>query len=107
MVKSIAEQISRWSKDVFPDLTLEKQLLKLEEELNEEKQAQTPEDLIGERADVYIVASILWKRFNSTIGQDYCDMYDFQYIKEAARKKLEINKKRVWMKTKEGMYHHV
>lgn len=105
------EDISNWSEKTFPDLTLEKQLLKLETELEETAQAENEDDFLKETADVYIVSVILKNRFNSWIGRVIMAIIEeetpFDELEKYVNAKMEKNKSRVWAKQKDGTYHHV
>jgi hypothetical protein len=102
--------ISDWSNEVFPALTPEMQVKKLEEELREVRRAENTERWIGEMADVYIVACILWGRCEQQIGRmtlSWLEMLDeYPEIREEADKKMIINRKRDWHINQNGVYHH-
>ena len=107
----IDNEITEWSKQVFPDLTMEAQLKKLDEELGELVEAIKKEDEaeeLKETADLYIVARILNDRFNSYIGAFFLGMIhnsEVENIEQAVEKKMEINRNRKW-NVKNGVYKH-
>lgn len=112
MKKDIDTEIVEWSMQAFPDLTIEKQLVKLEEELGELLDCIVSEDeekALNEFADVYIVSRILKTRFNSHLGGYFCGLIinkDIDIIKNQVKKKMKKNKARIWEKQKDGTYHH-
>ena len=102
--------ITEWSKEVFPDLTYEMQIKKLEEELREVSRAENTDRWLEELADVYIVSAILWGRFERKIGRMSLswleDFPEYQKIRESADSKMIINRKRDWHINQNGVYHH-
>lgn len=106
MKKELVEDIVNWSKSVFPDLTAEKQTLKLNEEMDELERAETQEEKMYEMADIFIVATILHKRFKSELGRRISSFYDLFEIEPYVEKKMKRNKERVWKKVSNGTYHH-
>jgi hypothetical protein len=102
--------ISDWSNEVFPALTPEMQVKKLEEELREVERAENTERWTEEMADVYIVACILWGRFKRQIGRmalSYLEMLpEYHKIREEADKKMIVNRNRCWHINENGVYHH-
>lgn len=103
----LKKEIIEWHTKTFPDATMEGQLIKLEEELNELVNAKNKKEKLKEAADVYIVLCGL-KRWNSYIGkfmiQEWFLGADDLY--NAVVEKMNKNKARVWAKTTEGTYHH-
>lgn len=110
------KEIIKWHKKTFPDATLEGQLLKLHEEVDEYEKVHTLEDKTKELADVYIVAEAL-TRWGCSLGikvfkyifASYfglCGKDAVDTIFKEVKNKMEINKKRIWKKTKDGVYHH-
>lgn len=105
--EKLEKEIIEWHTKTFPDATMEGQLIKLEEEINELANSVNSEEKLKEAADVYIVLCGL-KRWDSYIrkfiiqhwfsGRD--DLYN------AVVEKMNKNKARVWAKTTEGTYHH-
>ena len=113
MTKDIDKEIVEWSIQTFPDLTVDKQRQKLNEELKEFKECQTEEEALKEGADIYIVCRILADRFDDEIGKYFTETIlneatetRGKEIKEAIEAKMEKNKARNWQKTKDGVYHH-
>lgn len=103
----LAKEITKWHEECFPDATMEGQLIKLEEEMNEFLNSETKEEKLKEAADIYIVLCGL-KRWDSQIGK-FVMYYSFSYeddLYEAIVEKMNKNKARVWAKTAEGTYHH-
>lgn len=104
--------ISGWSLKTFPDLTIEQQLLKLESELEEFEISEEGEKSLEELADVYIVCTILERRFNSRIGKALKETIatllqdNMNVLIEAVEAKMDINYKRKWHKTEDGEYRH-
>ena len=105
--EKLDKEIIEWHSQTFPDATMEGQLIKLEEELNEFLNSETKEEELKEAADIYIVLCGL-KRWDSRIG-NFVMYYGFSYeddLYEAIVEKMNKNKARVWAKTAEGTYHH-
>ena len=111
MTNKLDDEIVEWSMQVFPDLTMEKQLVKLEEELTEIFECFYKDDIEGmnkEFADVYIVSRILKNRFNSHLGGYFCGMVEancYDSVIREVKKKMKINKARKWDKV-DGVYKH-
>ena len=112
MTKDIDTEIVEWSMQAFPDLTMEKQLVKLSHEFRELIEAiisKNENNILEEFADVYIVSCILKKRFNDSVGGYFLgilkdvNVYD---IKKAVKEKMEKNRKRRWTKLNDGTYQH-
>jgi hypothetical protein len=108
----IDKEILKWHKKTFPKATFENQILKLEEENLESKKAWDKKNMtqyISELADIYIVSSVLWHRFESCIGLFYMNALwhwdQFHELADAVEEKMKINKKRVW-KFENGVYRH-
>lgn len=108
----LATEITEWHLNCFPTATLNGQLLKLEEELREWKEAVTVEDSGKELADVFIVCCGL-ARWHSITGKiitlgllNDVTHYNDVFYKQVYNKHQK-NKARVWQKTAEGSYHHV
>jgi phosphoribosyl-ATP pyrophosphohydrolase len=112
MKKDIDTEIVEWSMQAFPDLTMEKQLVKLSHEIDEVCQAKREgkdEDVIYELADVYIVSRILADRFDNAIGKHFIGLltdHPTQKAIEAVKAKMKKNKARKWEKIADGTYHH-
>lgn len=105
--KKLEKEIIEWHSQTFPDATMEGQLIKLEEEMNELANSANSEEKLKEAADVYIVLCGL-KRWDSYIGkfiiQQWFSGADNLY--NAVVEKMNKNKARNWAKTTEGTYHH-
>lgn len=105
------KKIVDWHKKTFPDCTLESQLAKLDEELNEVVEAQRngeKEKSYDELADVYIVSLVLAKRFDSMIGKYFIGLLEEHPAPESLKRvdrKMEVNRKRTWYKVN-GVYRH-
>lgn len=112
MKKDIDKEIVEWSIKTFPDLTMEKQLVKLSheiEELCEATRADDKEHVLEELADVYIVSRILADRFNNAIGRYFIGLlteYPTPKAMKVVEAKMEKNKARIWAKQADGTYHH-
>ena len=108
---TIDEEIVEWHKKTFPLCTFGSQLEKLDEEIKELCEAirnGAKNHAAKESADVYIVSLVLLKRFNSHIGSYFLGLFDeypVPHLEDEVRKKMEINKKRVWI-FKDGVYRH-
>lgn len=105
--EKLEKEIIEWHTKTFPDATMEGQLIKLEEEMNEFSNSETKEEKLKEAADIYIVLCGL-KRWNCQIG-NFVMYYSFSYeddLYEAVVEKMNKNKARIWAKTTEGTYHH-
>lgn len=100
------EKIVDWHRKTFPNITLSEQLLKLEEELKEvveEQRKGEKEKSYDEMADVYIVCTVLDKRFDSTTGRYFLGLikeHPVGNLKKRVFKKMDINVKRKWNGTK-------
>lgn len=98
MKKDIDTEIVEWSIKEFPDLTMEKQLVKLSQEIDEVFQAKregNDDDVIYELADVYIVSRILADRFDNSIGRYFIGLLTenpTQRAMEAVKEKMEKNR---------------
>ena len=106
MLEKIINDVCEWHKETFPDITMDEQIRKLEEELKEYYECYD----FSELADVIICSVVLWKRFNSEIGRCV-----FNYAKKESSQirlnfivsdKLRINRGRIWKKI-DGIYRHV
>lgn len=110
-MKWIDKKIVNWHKKTFPDCTYESQLAKLDEELKEVVEAQRNrliEQSYDELADVYIVSTVLSKRFNSTIGNYFLGLledYPPTELSKRVDRKMDLNAKRTWCKVN-GVYRH-
>lgn len=104
-------RIAQWSYKVFPNLTMESQLKKLEEELQEAEKEYgvNLSRWRQEMADVSIVACILEERLNSRVGeainQYIAKLPEYHLIMSARDEKMEINQVRIWG-YEDGIYRH-
>lgn len=111
MKKAVDKDIVDWSKEAFPDLTMEAQLKKLDEEIGEWYDAiigGSDDENEKETADVYIVGRILADRFDSNIGRYFLGMLlsrDIEWLERRVVEKMNINKSRQWKK-ENGVYKH-
>ena len=105
--EKLEKEIIDWHAKTFPDATMEGQLIKLEEEMNELSNSANSEEELKEAADVYIVLCGL-KRWDSYIGKFVKDFWFLPTISlyNAIVEKMNKNKARTWAKTTEGSYHH-
>ena len=104
--------IMRWHAETFPDATLEGQLVKYQEELNEWIESNYSN--ASELADMFIVACGI-ARFDLQEGFFHiADVYDWYAsaeelqlagLEDAVNKKMEINRQRKWNKGN-GEYKH-
>ena len=109
------DTIIRWHSETFPDCTLESQLAKYSEELEEWEKTDNRQDELFELADMVIVACGIM-RFDYAIGFDFLvsinsciqrnKICDGNKVWNIVNKKMEKNRKRVWAKQENGSYHH-
>jgi hypothetical protein len=93
-IEQLFDSIGSWSKTAFPDAGTIDHIKKLQQEA--EEVIQEPSD-ITEYADCVIALFAgAWKSGIS-----------FNELVEAVDQKLEVNKKREWMKLPDGTYQHV
>lgn len=111
-MKETILSIAKWHEETFPDETLEGQLQKYNEE-KEEFAISDRKDL-SELADMFIVACGI-ARFDMLNGiyalnnvnfWQQIGGFDTLKLCKAIEKKMEKNRKRVWVKSGEGHYHH-
>ncbi len=106
------ETIARWHSETFKDATLDGQIEKFYEELNEYNE----ETNLQELADMFIVACGI-SRFDSVVALEYFDvvfkaLLDWKtfgcrvLLQTVIDEKMQKNRKRVWNKTGNGTYHH-
>lgn len=109
------EKIAKEHEKLFPKATLESQIWKLEEELNEWGHTKTIEDGLLEIADIIIVCAGLfrWCPVTArTICYHYTDEPRADYyggrdkIETEVNRKWQINLKRKW-EWNGKTYHHV
>lgn len=110
-MKETIDTIIDWHKNTFKDETLEGQFSKFNEEKTEMMMAIGTHRL-EELADMYIVSCGI-ARFNYAMGLDRMLQtlnslrnYTIQELLYAVESKMEKNRKRVWIKSGEGHYHH-
>ena len=113
-MKETIDTIIAWHKNTFKDESLEGQINKYAEETNEFMNTDRHGDLL-ELADMVIVCAGIM-RFNKKLGSIFLQNtyiiswnigeYDMTELWEAVQKKMEKNRKRVWVKSGEGHYHH-
>lgn len=106
------DKIAKWNKKTFPHATMSGQLMKLEEELREFEKAKTTQEHRNEMADIFIVLGGL-KRRDCLIGNFmrnklFDDMHTcvLKSVLKAIRRKMEINRKRTWVKSGDGKFQH-
>ena len=108
--KENAITIRDWSFKALPAATGEMQILKLEEELKEVRRAENTDRWLGEMADVYVVACILWERFHRQIGKmtlSWLEMLpEYGKIRDEVDEKMKVNRLRQWHINENGVYHH-
>lgn len=105
--EKLENEIIEWHTKTFPDATIEGQLIKLEEEMNEFSNSETKEEKLKEAADIYIVLCGL-KRWDCQI-EKFLTRFCFApsiSLYNAVVEKMNKNKARIWAKTTEGTYHH-
>lgn len=116
--KELTEEVRKWNEKTFPEATREGQFAKLEEEMQEFKDACEQADdkrMQKEFADIIIVlmgltrwgslvADYLLNRFSDTSEED------LERIIRNVREKMKINRERtkkgLWKKSTDGSYHH-
>ena len=118
-MKETIKSIIEWHEQTFPDATLEGQLQKYQDELQEYYEADE-KDAYGKAAlmelsDLVIVACGI-ARFNLVQGLDAFDdalhminhasCFCVEEVNEAVQEKMAINRNRKWGKGK-GNYQHV
>ena len=105
--ENLEKEIIEWHTQTFPDATMEGQLIKLEEEMNELANSANSEEELKEAADVYIVLCGL-KRWDCQIEKFVTRFWFVPAVTlyKAVVEKMNKNKARVWEKTTEGTYHH-
>ena len=111
-MKETIDTIIQWHKETFPDATLEGQLEKYHEEVKEFVETDFKD--LGELVDMFIVACGI-ARFDIHEGIFYFadidvwisdNLFDWDKFEEAVNKKMEKNRKRVWVQSGKGNYHH-
>lgn len=116
--KELAREISEWHEKTFLDDSENGQILKLSEEFTEFQESKIETDkrekTLKELADVLIVAAVLKFRYNNAMGKfifnvitEALDLYDSIVVLNAVQTKMEINRRRKWVKLPDGRYKHV
>lgn len=127
-LKNMLPEITQWHAETFPDATLDGQINKFEDELQEFYQASRAKPgsnaALEELADCAIVAfgvrRFLWDNEDNIIGRNYgaadcfaiviglCYRWGWTWAKlyKAIEKKMEINRARTWT-SQDGSYQHV
>ena len=114
----LACEIAEWHEKTFPDATEDGQILKLSEEFNEWREAgqgfDTREEMYKELADIIIVAGVLEFRYDNAMGKFiFNDIIEGLYMNDsiivlnAVQTKMEINRRRKWVKLPDGRYKHI
>lgn len=105
----LADEISIWNEDTFPDATETDQLLKTAEEFEELHRSL---DELGELADCFIASVALSKRYGSSLGDfllraivKHAAGYSDE-LYQAVKDKMDINRRRSWGKRPDGTYKH-
>lgn len=111
-MKETIKSIIEWHEQTFPDVTLEGQLQKYQDELQELAESNYKD--ITELADMFIVAcgicrfslargmAAFWKVVDLTARMLLIN----EQFEAAVNKKMQINRNRKWSKGK-GNYQHV
>jgi len=106
------DSIKEWNEETFPDATLGGQLSKLEEEYEEYFSAKSQEEERKELADIFIVLGGL-RRWESKIGNcivntmvEKMPLSTLLELLPSIKTKMDINRKRVWLKSGDGKFHH-
>ena len=106
------EKMAEQHKQLFPNATAESQFYKMEEEIEEFKNAETSEEQIKEIADILIVCGGLYRWFPQTAESIYLRYWfwtneDNRYwLEQEVNRKWQINLKRKW-EWNGKTYHHV
>lgn len=94
MTNRIFSELADFLNDKFPDLTVDSQFKKLENEMLELK--QYPSDVM-EYADCFLCL----------FGLAHSSGISFNELRKAIVEKMEIVKKRKWKKESDGTYQHI
>lgn len=103
------EKMAKQHEKLFPNATLESQIAKMEEEIEEFGNAKTVEEQRQELADVIIVCAGLYRWCRLTAQYLALHFLEFDYndtIEEEVNRKWQINLKRKW-EWNGKTYHHV
>lgn len=111
--KPFMKKIAEWHTATF-DSSRDEQIIKLQEELSEARNANSIEEWYEEMADVLFVISALVYRYNDSDALLYAasitnilPRFMYNEIRDKLNKKFEINKNRKWEKQPDGTYHHI
>jgi len=109
--------IVAWHCSVFKDATLESQIEKLKEEVEEVENSSNMREFYTELTDTYIscIALQRWSGYAMELAyfiiRELEKSVDWEIPQESFEKmiadKLEINKSRTWAKNELGVYHHI
>lgn len=111
-MKETVLSIAKWHQETFPDATMEDQLRKFDEEMEEYERSPSYEEL----ADMFIVACGLC-RFDLIVALSYFtivatalnerkEIYSGAIFPIKVAEKMKKNRNRTWEKTPQGNYHH-
>lgn len=110
------DTIMNWHAETFPEATLQGQITKFIEEMNEFDVAHaSAQEELCELADMVIVSAGI-SRFDKQFGKAFLQFaeriaqevgYDTYELWQEVDYKMSINRQRVWSKTQEGTYHHI
>lgn len=105
------EKIEEWFLESFPNVSLNAQLLKLEEECEEMLSSSSSIEAEEELADIYIVLLGL-KALDSYVGLFFSVLFNQadplkDILFEKVDEKMDKNSKRIWKQTSEGLYRHI
>lgn len=89
------EKMSKEHETLFPKATAESQFYKMEEEINELYAAETPEQILKERADIAIVCAGLYRWFPHT-AEALQSYYWWLGVEEEVERKWKVNLNRKW-----------
>ncbi len=108
----VLNYVKEWNEKTFPDATMAGQLAKLEEEIQEMKDADNEDNIVKEIADMAIVMGGL-RRWSSLLGAFHekhllstLDNKALARLIAEIAKKMTINQERKWEKVEDGKYHH-
>lgn len=95
-LKRVLTEYMGWALETFPDETIEEQAIHLRKELAELRLSGEAEEL----ADCLMLAHLVNLRLLWTARDVSFD------VVEEIRRKLEVNRRRKWVRTSEGDYQH-
>lgn len=108
-IKENLATIIAWHTETFPHATLDGQIKKFEEEMDEYLSASTLTNRLEELADLIIVCCGI-ARFNTATAMRHIAQLPFNFsadeINTALYDKMRINRQRKWTKS-DGQYRHV